>query len=397
MGRMENQKLAIKIAIQAQLTRGWDCPAIHLLGDSGCGKTAFSESYATSIKGSIFVDVSSTSLMPEYMGGIPTLDREAGVARMMPVSLFEPLLGAESGTGILLVDEFLDGSTPFRAACHKVITHKEIGDLKMPMKTAIIACSNPDDISTTGGTMSVPLVMRFCTIEFLDDLDDFRLNTATYGVNGHRWAEEESLVLPSDWEKHIPECVQLRNAFLAAKPDQYNSRASANEMFGSLMLGESAPQPSKRSWTYATNLLAACKSLNVSREVQRILVAGCVGETACDLFFTFISDANLPCSESLLRGERPTLPNRHDLLGVVMGGVVSAILDNNTVDRYTAGYAVAKWLDQSTGGVAQAVIAMSMIPMFQNIPAGMGSPPSDVQYFMDILVESGMLARRQNG
>ena len=49
MGRMENQKLAIKIAIQAQLTRGWDCPAIHLLGDSGCGKTAFSESYATAI------------------------------------------------------------------------------------------------------------------------------------------------------------------------------------------------------------------------------------------------------------------------------------------------------------------------------------------------------------
>ena len=83
MGRMENQKLAIKIAIQAQLTRGWDCPAIHLLGDSGCGKTAFSESYATSIEGSTFVDVSSTSLMPEYMGGIPTLDREAGVARMM--------------------------------------------------------------------------------------------------------------------------------------------------------------------------------------------------------------------------------------------------------------------------------------------------------------------------
>ena len=393
MGTTQNWKLAVQIGIQAQLTRGADCPPVHILGGVGIGKTAFLESVASQ-GGYTFVPLSASQIVPEFISGIPYADLSTGVARLLPADLLLPLMECKAGRGICLLDEMADATPMTSAAFHRLLTHGEAGSQKLAPRTAFVAASNPPDVSTTGGQCSQAITTRCCTIPVNnDDGAAYTTPLKRYGVSG--WEKDEVISLPKDWQDGLPQMATLIASFLEADVQWRVQVPSANETLGGILLGESAPAPNHRTWLFVVNLLTAAKSLNVPREVEKILVDGCVGETAANALYQYMTANQLPNPEHLLNGKRPELPNRHDLLSAVMNSVVTAVIGNNTVPRYTAVFDVAEWIVQTTAN--EAVCAIAMVPLFSTFPAGLGAPPAKVKMFMDILQQSGMLERRQNG
>ena len=393
MGKMENQKLAVQIAIQTQLTRGMDCPPVHILGGVGIGKTAYLESVASQ-GGNTFVPLSASQIVPEFISGIPYADLASGVAKLLPADLLLPVMECKAGTGIVLLDEMADASPMVQAAFHRLLTHGEAGSQKLSPRTAFVAASNPPDVSTTGGSTSQAITTRCITIVWNND-DNTAYTSALkrYGVSG--WEKDEVIELPKGWQDGIPQMATLIGSFLDHRPSERVRVPDANEMLGGILLGESAPAPNHRTWLFVVNLLTAAKSLNVPREVEKILVDGCVGEDAANALFQYITANQLPDPEHLLNGKRPALPNRSDLLAAVMDSVVTAVIGNNTVARFNAAFDVAEWLMEETGGTAESICALAVPPLCRNLPAGLGKPPAKMTMFMDILQKSGMLERRQ--
>ena len=68
MAKMIHQKLALQIAISAQLTRGInnDCPPLHIMGGVGIGKTKYlewlSQHYVRN-----FIGLSASQIIPEFI------------------------------------------------------------------------------------------------------------------------------------------------------------------------------------------------------------------------------------------------------------------------------------------------------------------------------------------
>ena len=179
MAKMIHQKLALQIAISAQLTRGInnDCPPLHIMGGVGIGKTKYlewlSQHYVRN-----FIGLSASQIIPEFISGIPYADLTEGVAKLLPADLLLDAINAKAGDAIVLLDEMADAPPMVQSAFHRLLTHGEAGSTKLAKRCAFVAASNPPEISTTGGVTSQAVTTRCVTIIWQDDPQDFALNVS---------------------------------------------------------------------------------------------------------------------------------------------------------------------------------------------------------------------------
>lgn len=376
MPNFEDVIRGVSIAIQARVP-------VLLEGIPGDAKTSIVNSLFRRV-----CDRSHTSIValhePTEYGGfpLPTKDeRERDIVALMPTAWARNLadVNGQKLAGLFL-DELSNGAPATRSAAMRGILDGVWGDTKIPNLTTV-AAMNPVEQSESGYELSAPLANRFCHVD--------------WEVPVSWWADQLIAGFPDPdlkrldvdlWKQHTVWATTLVAAFAKAKPSAVRNIPKERSR-------QAKPWPSLRSFTMARDLLAADRACGytVDHDITLMHVAGCVGEAAATEFLAYGNELDLPDPEEVLKNPRKLrLPDRGDRAYAVLTSVTAAVLANNTVDRWRAGWAV---LGQAVKAdrVDVAAGAAKALAAERNRPKGYGKAPDEVAAFIPVLKQAGYL------
>lgn len=321
-------KKSLALAVQARIpTIVWGAP--------GIGKTSAIYSIADGL--GLHAECIIASLRePSDFAGLPIVAGQRVV--LAPPAWAERIVARheEGGASILFFDEISTAPPATQAALLRVVLERQVGDLKLPDDTAIVAAANPAEMAAGGWDLSAPLANRFCHI--------------TAGVDAGAWAEGivggfETPVprLPSTWQEYLPQAratvagfIKRRPGLLLAIPNSESERGQA--------------WPSPRSWEMATRALAVTLATG---EQDLALVAGCVGGAAVAELANYIRELDLPDPEELLADpDSFVMPARGDIAYATLAAVAAAARTNMTVERWLAAWQIIRKAADSAPDVA---------------------------------------------
>lgn len=318
---------------------------------------------------------------PTDYGGYPVPLPAEGMVRMLPTAwskrLAEKSEGGTRRVGLML-DELTNGAPATRSAAMRGILDGVWGEQVVP-NLSTVAAANPPDIAESGYDLSAPLANRFCHINW-DMPPDYWIEALISG-----FPSPTVVQVPEKREKELVKATTMVAAFAHARPGSMKSMpkdASAR----------SGPWPSYRSWTMARQLVAACLAVGYDLEhnVTVLLVSGCVGDGAAHEFLTYSKELDLPNPEIVLADPgKLVLPKRGDRAFAVLTSVITAVLANNTEDRWLRAWKV---LQKAVEADRVDVAAGAARALARNKPKGStADAPKEVSAFVPILKEAGLM------
>lgn len=350
-------------------------------GMPGVGKTSYMNALAESLN--VPIEVVITSIRePSDFGGLPIVTSNDSVF-MAPPSWAKRL--KEAGKGILFLDELSTAPPAVQAACLRVVYDRYVGDLKLPDEVIIVSAANPPEIAAGGWDLSSPLANRFCHLNWNIDTDAW--------INGmiSGWSKPKTIPVGLDAKKHLSKARSLTASFINARRNLlFKYPESESDA------GKSWASP--RSWDMAAQLLSVCIDYNHGSYIVNdsipdeitTLIKGCVGNGPAIEFINYIKDVDLPDPELLIADPSAlnmTKYKRHDRLFAVLSSVTSAILANNTPDRWHAGFFI---LERVVKAGIEDVPAQAAKVLANNRPENT-SIPSSIQAFIPLFKEAGLL------
>lgn len=301
-----------------------------------------------------------------------------GVVSFAPPLWAKNLL--EKGKGILFLDEISTARPAVQTALLRVVLEGVVGDIALPKGIAVVAAANPPDQIAGGWDLTAPLANRFIHLDWKLDPERW-VEGFTYG-----WPAPDILKVSDDWEKEYPEMRVFVGAFIKSKPELLHNVPKVETARGRAW-------PSPRSWDAGTRLLAAAKTTNLDpdtkRELEIVLLKGAVGGAALE-FLTYRDNLDLPDPEEILKApEQAKLPTRDDQLYATLAGVVFAIKNRNTPDRWHRGWKV---LDLAVRTKTKDVAMAHAYTLAQNKPNGASAP--NMAVFLDVFRKAGILGNK---
>jgi len=348
----DNTLQALGICISARIP-------VLLWGAPGEGKTAVVES--ASAQGWHVETLIVSHYEPSDFAGLPVIAKNGSVTLAPPG--WAQRLASVDGPSIAFFDEFSTASPALQAAALRPLTHFEVGALKLPPTVTFVAAANPADIAASGWELAAPTASRFVHLDWAMPLE-------VYGeclVTGE-WPPLPVHAMPADQDAAWVRQRVLVSGFLRARSSQLSSipaEAAAR--------GRAFPTP--RTWDYATRLVAFADAVGASKEVKRLLVAGCIGEVTAHEFLTWCAAQDLPDPDELI-----TDPHAFDFSGlrpdrvyVVLQSVLAAIVRSGGPVRWTNAVLLCAFAAKTAGidpavPVVRALLRDGMRPAGTELP-----------------------------
>lgn len=365
---MNSTQQAIQICIQANV------PVIAW-GSPGVGKTSWSVAVAEALQ--LPIEVVITSIRePQDFGGLPVYDSKNADVLLAPPAWAKRL--SEHKKGIVFFDEISTAPPAVQAAMLRVTQDRYVGDLRLPNEVSILAAANPPETAAGGWDLAPPMANRFCHIDWPDPSST---EWSEGMING--WPKPKVTSLPPEWKKNLPTAKSMVTSYL-------NHRRTGLFKMPKSEVEAGKAWPSPRSWDMTCTLLAASISIwgkdAVSKQLNdtvQALVSGCVGSTSAIEFLSWTRELDLPDPESLIKNpDLLEVTNRTDKMYAILNSVTAAILENNTPDRWYAGWFI---LEKAATESAPDVAAISAKTLVQNKPANADVPVDQLKPFADIL------------
>jgi len=346
---------------------------VLLWGGAGLGKSSAVREMAMAA-GLPCETVIASIREPSDFAGLPIVSPLGESVHFAPPSWAQRL--AESGRGVLFLDEISTAPPAVQAALLRVVLERTVGDLALPDGVTVVAAANPPEQAADGWDLSPPLANRFCHLDW--DLD------------AREWAEgvlagfHPADVPLLDEEQLLGELTAARaavGAFVIARGHLLHAHPGNEAMAGRAW-------PSPRSWEMAARLIAATIACGAADAVRAVLVAGAVGPAAAAEFLAWREDLDLPDPEAVLRD--PTafrLPERGDRAYAALAAVTAAVLANNTAERWEAA-----WLAIAAGtqdGHADITVA-AVRSLIAHRPDGAAPPPEVLSQMTPVLKTAGL-------
>ncbi|MGW2253939.1 AAA family ATPase [Kitasatospora sp. NPDC001660] len=319
--RPDDQLEALTLAVAADLP-------VLLWGEPGIGKTAALTQLAASLDLPLTTVIASVH-EPSDFSGLPIVGddpAEQGVP-MAPPDWAVRLVRA--GRGLLFLDELSTAPPAVQAALLRLVLERRIGALQLPPDVRIVAAANPRSSAADGWELSPPLANRFVHLHWVHDHE-----VVVRGLGG-TWPRA---TLPSLDPAVLPEAVAFARravcGLLAARPKLVHQLPSSEARRGGAW-------PSPRSWDMTLRLIAFATAAGSSRDVLSLLVRGTVGDGPGLELLASIDRMDLPDPEDLLTDPAAAvLPERGDLRQAVLDGVVAAVRNRPTRERWDAAWAL---------------------------------------------------------
>lgn len=359
---------ALGICVSARI------PAL-LWGNPGEGKTAAVESVAA--LGWHVETIIVTHSEPSDFAGLPVVSPDGNVEFAPPG--WARRLAEVDGPAIAFFDEFSTATPALQAAALRPLTHYEIGALKLPESVSFVAAANPADVAAAGWELAAPTASRFVHLDWALPLEVY-----SEGLVTGTWPQMPVYATPDAYAAALAEELVLVTGFLRARESQLSVIPKDFESRGRAF-------PTPRTWDYAARLSAFARAIGAPREVQRLLVEGCVGEAVCHEFMTWRSALDLPDPEDLLGDiEGASFAGlRADRVYVVLQSVLAAVSRSSTADRWTAAIRLC-------AKAAEEVGLDPAVPVVRSLVRGgvrpEGAPvPSEIAAFAPALALAGLL------
>lgn len=359
---------ALQICMQSNV------PAIAW-GGPGVGKTSWAIAVAEALN--LPIEVVITSIRePQDFGGLPVYDSAKGEVLLAPPEWAKRL--HEEGKGIVFFDEISTAPPAVQAAMLRVTQDRVVGDLTLPDDVVILAAANPPDVAAGGWDLAPPMANRFCHIDWPDPSAK---EWSEGMISG--WPLPSVTKLPDNWKDYLHQAKAMVTSYINhKKTGLYQMPKNESDA------GKAWASP--RSWDMACTLIAASLSIfgkeaitkNLHETISK-LVSGCVGQALAIEFLTYTKELDLPDPEDLLKNpDLLEVTNRTDKMYAILNSVTAAILENNTNDRWYAGWFI---LEKAATESAPDVATMGAKTLVQNKPENADMPVEQLKPFGDIL------------
>ena len=319
-----NMGLAAGLSLQAGI-------ATLLVGPAGVGKTEIAEGMCRSLGYHFCGTIIGTQCDPGTDFGMPVLvtDPDTGEQTVvkLPGHVFREAIAA-AGRGqipVIFFDELNTCSPLVRAAMLTVIQSKLVGDVRLPSETRFIAAMNPPDIAPNATDIMPPTASRYLWLGFESErrwrlpLDFWRRSKA------QGFPDPELLILPDDWESHIPAAAGLVDAFLSSNPEAYEDDQDIRCV--------NTPVACPRTWTWVERVLAACESVHAPFEVMEMCLSGLVGKGNGLALMEFRKLRDLADVDLCLAHAGP-IPQRGDVCFLLFEAASVKLREEPTVQRW---------------------------------------------------------------
>lgn len=360
-----NKCLAVAACIEARV------PVI-LWGAPGQGKTSVLKAFAAQAGRKLEIILASIR-EPQDFAGLPAISN--GQMSLIPPNWAQSL--ANDGNGILFADEINTAPPSVQAALLRVCLEKVAGDIELGERTSIVAAANPPEIAADGWDLAAPLANRFCHIDWQLPGD-----VVAAGLVGN-WPKIE---LPKVTEELIAQETELEAwklaGFISARQDLATAMPESTGQQGRAF-------PTPRSWEMVLKLLGMANAMQLSAEIRRLLVVGCVGHGAGSEYLIYRDNLDLPNPEDIIKEpETATLPTRADQLYVICGSLNGALISNPTAERWDN---VGKFiLRLSTLGHPDIAVSL-YLQWLKLAPAGAMASRPIVQSLNPLVQQAGLL------
>lgn len=364
----EHALAALGICISARIP-------VLLWGNPGEGKTATVESAVA--QGWHVETIIITHSEPSDFAGLPVVSRAGDVTLAPPA--WASRLAEFDGPSIAFFDEFSTASPALQAAALRPLTHYQVGSIQLPNTVSFVAAANPSDVAAAGWELAAPTASRFVHLEFAMPLEVFSEGLIT----GH-WPTLPVHATPSDYADFLDQEHIFVAGFLQARASQLSAIPP-----NSAERGRAFPTP--RTWDYTSQLVALAKAIGAPKEVQRLLVAGAIGEATAFEYLRWVASQDLPNPEELLADPLSAdfTGMRSDRVYVTLQGVLAAVSRDSTPARWSAAIDLCAAAAEAVG-IDPAVPAVRSLMRPTLRPSGTPVPPS-IKVFAPTLALAGLL------
>lgn len=265
--------------------------------------------YLATIIGSIYE--------PSDIGGFPqVVDRSV---EYMPPHWAKEIV--KQGGGMIFFDELTSCPPPVQAAMLRVLCERHVGFTRLPDETMLVAACNPSEHAVGGYELSAPMANRFCHLTWNPESEAW----CNYMSGGNGNAPANVTVLPKDWEDELPTARATVAAYIHANPQALHSMPADP-------VKRSGPWPSRRTWYYAAQMMAACKAAEVPDDE---LIAGCVGADVMVAFDSWREKLDLPDpNEALKHPDTFVLPKKDDVAYITLNSIAMLACQSGNVDTW---------------------------------------------------------------
>ena len=355
---MDNLRV-LEIAVQTGI------PTI-VWGRPGVGKTFYFNDLIKSLGWHMETLVASTR-EPVDFSGLPVRigDNGSTEIRLAPIGLWVKNIMeacAKKQRCVVFLDEFTTAPPATQAATLKMIHEGLMGETKFDLNlVSFLAAANPADCAANGWELSPPMANRFFHFHWKVDTQAWIMGMLA------GWPQKKITPLDQNWRSHIPSARSKVAAFINVRPQQLHNMPESESERGKAW-------PSPRTWDMFATLRAAALSENGSKDIVIGLAAGCLGESLAIEYASWEDALDLPDPEELLKNpEKTKIPKRGDQIFAMLGAVVSAVLSNNTKERWCSAWDVLAVVNNAGAPDIAATAANSLA---MNMPVGVKPPPS---------------------
>ncbi|WP_299534496.1 AAA family ATPase [uncultured Streptomyces sp.] len=319
--RPDAQLEALTLAVAADLP-------VLLCGEPGIGKTAGLTQLADSLDLPLTTVIASVH-EPSDFSGLPVVGDDPAVQGIAMAPPDWAVRLVREGRGLLFLDELSTAPPAVQAALLRLVLERRVGSLQLPPGIRIVAAANPRASAADGWELSPPLANRFVHLQWVHDHE-----VVLRGLGG-TWPRATLPVLdPERFADAVGFARRAVRGLLSVRPELVH-RLPADES------RRGGAWPSPRSWESTLRLIAFATAAGSGREVLSMLVRGAVGDGPGLELLASLDRLDLPDPETLLADPAAAeLPERGDLRQAVLDGVVAAVRNRPTHDRWDAAWAL---------------------------------------------------------
>ncbi len=348
---------------------------VLLWGNPGEGKTAVIES-ARELGWHVETLIIS-HYEPSDFAGLPVV-RPEGTVDLAPPQWAKRLASID-GPAIAFFDEFSTASPSLQAAALRPLTHYEVGSLQLPETVSFVAAANPADVAVAGWELAAPTASRFVHLDW-----SLPLEVYAEGLVTGLWPSLPVYDQPEDLPDRVAAELVMVAGFLRARESQLSAipkdAASRGRAF-----------PTPRTWDYAARLSGWALALDAPKQVRRLLISGCVGETVAHEYLNWVAAQDLIDPEELLSMPTglPFVGARVDRVYVMLQAVLAAVVRRPTAQRWADAIRLCAYAAEQVG-IDPAVPAVRALLRDGVRPSG-APVPSEIAVFAPALALAGLL------
>jgi MoxR-like ATPase len=314
---MDCVNAALYIVIQCGL------PGIAWGGTGEC-KTAFLEALIRAIGLKPFVFIPSQH-MPEDIGGIPDIDKKAGLVRMVYPEWLVRM--TKAGYGIIF-DEMTTAPQPMRPALLSLLNEGRTGDLCLHPSTIRVAAANPPELAPNSSPLEASMLNRLYHHDW-----ELPFDTWMEGMmNGGKFTVPTNFPIVGDTTSYLPKWTR-RVAYLLQRQPALRSCRRIPE--------DDKAFPSLRQWYNLSRCLAGADKVKAGGDVVNQIATGIIGSAGAGQLMQSIAAKDLYNPAEVVDGTtKIDYSSRVDQLIFLPVGIMETLADDHASKRLDNGVEV---------------------------------------------------------